>query len=166
MTAHLLDPEHIHVLVHAGLDSIGWFSDDTRTTPTEANGLFDAGRYRLRRLTHQSANTVGQLLVDANTASVNSHYAVTSDAPGYTYRQPVRAGEPIEILRAIEGYEFQASDSEGWEDHPEARRYCDELRRATVRRLHRYHDANTWEITPTTKSFVEYPARDYRRTTR
>ncbi len=38
MTAHLLDIEHIHVLVHAGLDSIGWFSDDTRSTPTEASG--------------------------------------------------------------------------------------------------------------------------------
>lgn len=161
LSAHyLVDAEHIHVLVHAGLSGrhgiISWLSIDD-ADPTPSNGLSDARPQRRRALRPESASVVGQLLLDAHAASVNAQFG-ENGAYVYDYQPPARVFEPIEILKAIDGYDFENWSDPGW-DTSEAYRYCYHLREAMIRQLPGYHDADTWHITPTTEALAEQRRR-------
>lgn len=156
MSAYLVDPEHIHTLVRAGfpgrLGMITWLSGDD-SAPTPANGLLDSGPHRMRALRPESASAVGQLLLDANAASVNTRYR-ENETYVYDYQRPAHVFEPIEILKAIDGFNYQSCEAPGWETS-EAHRYCYQLRETMIRRLPGYSAADTWEITPTTTTLVD-----------
>ncbi|WP_020109754.1 hypothetical protein [Nocardia sp. 348MFTsu5.1] len=160
MSAELVDPEHIHVLVTAGLprrgDVLHWRTDDT-TEPTPLNGLFRSGPDRRRALRPETANAVGQMLVDANAASMNRAYN-EDNAYIYDYRRPRRAWDPVELFKAIDGYEYQACEVDDWETS-EAHRYCASLRETLIARLPGYSEATTWLITPHTISLYQARGR-------
>lgn len=115
---------------------------------TPHNGLAIAGSRRLRALRPESANAVGQMLVDTNAASMNRAYN-EDNAYIYDYRRPRHTWEPGEIFKAIDGYEYQACEVDDWETS-EAHRYCAALRETLIAQLPGYSDATTWMINPTT----------------
>lgn len=150
MSSFVQSAEHISTLVWAGLreealDQVPiWWRVNYPGNPSEASGLFQMDRDWWRQLTPQSANTVGQMLTDANVAAVNHRYQV-DELLGYTYRLPRVLHPPAAILKAIAGYEYQTSELDGWPE-TEAAQFCEALRKAVARRVPGYEEADTWAI--------------------
>lgn len=115
---------------------------------------------RVRQLDETSCNEVGRMLWMANIRSV-----------AYRYNEPIDAGDlpgpvdlnlaetfhtgavifgqqysPVEILLAIEGYEYQSCEHPSWSTS-EAQAFCDALRKHVISRLPGYDAAHSWEIT-------------------
>jgi len=77
---------------------------------------------------------------------------------GYGQHRDVELRTAVELLKALAGYEYQASDAHNWE-HSEARAFCDALRLELIHRLPGYGDA-PWTIdepAPRRASWVMYP---------
>lgn len=128
-----------------------------------------------RELTHETADRVGAMLIAENVRSVQHRYpdAGMDSIPGpvdngyatdallgqYRYRAHAAAGSPgawgsmvgprrltaVEALKAIDGYEYQACEHDGWEAS-EAKAFCEALRRALIGALPGYDAADTWGI--------------------
>ena len=148
MSAYLVDPEHIHVLLHAavyrwpGQVDLAW---PTTETPSAVNAVEDRHWAIVRRLTSSTMDVVGQLLVDANAASVNHRYEENN---AYVYSwQRLRHTDwsPVELLSAIAGYEYQACEAPDWATS-EAHEFCVRLRQVVIQRLPGW-DAGPWTIT-------------------
>ena len=142
MSADQLHPEHIHVLIYTGLHP-------APGTPRLSWGYLDSdGNRRSETLNSTNADRVGQMLVDANTASVN-HLYHQDDAYIYSYRRPKHTNwSTIELLQAIRGYQYQACETPDWIGSP-AWSYCQALTAQLIRDLPGYDEATTWQITPT-----------------
>lgn len=141
MSAFLVDPEHINVLVHAATafrsgDTMSWCVPDD----SEIYG------YRYVRADTESPDRIGQMLLDQNAASVNHRYD-EDESYIYAYSTPKqRDWLPVDILGAISCYEYQACETPNWRD-TEAHAFCEALRGRMIRRLPGY-DSAPWEITP------------------
>lgn len=148
MSAFLVNPEHINVMLHAGLTTINpgqlltWYYDD------------EDGATQHTRLEHNNADHVGQMLVDANARSVNYRYN-EDNAYVHAYRKPRHtAWTPAELLLAIHGYEYQTCETPDWIGS-QAWAFCQALSKHIIRQLPGYRDAQTWEITPATTPLAE-----------
>lgn len=99
----------------------------------------------VRRLTSSTMDVIGQLLIDANAASVNHRYD-EDNAYVYAYRRPRHIEwSPVELLSAIAGYEYQACETPDWATS-EAHAFCTRLRQIVIRHLPGW-DAGPWTIT-------------------
>jgi len=141
MSAFIVDAEHIHVLVWAGLNirygPLRWRASD----PTMPGG------HHWRELTADTVDPTGQMLLDANIASVNHRYAENNGPAIYTWRTPRhRRWSPVELLKALNCYDYQASEPDDWEQS-QAHAFVQELQGALIGQLPRYDDADTWGIT-------------------
>lgn len=151
MSAFIVGKVHIDALLTAALghgahdDALYWF--------TKAGGG--------RRVTHDTVDEVGAMLVRTNVESVRSRYPdIPEDlegAPGPidnayavgavngTYRfertQDFGTGE---ILAAITCYEYQSCEHDGWEGS-DAEAFCKYLRGAMCHKVPGYE--GTWELT-------------------
>ena len=138
MSAFIVDPEHIHVLIWAGLRhhrgwELRWYYDN----PT-----------RVGVLTGDTVDTVGQMLLDANTASVNARYREDTEAGDYRWRTPRSTGwTPVEVIKALQCYIYQSCEVPDW-DGSQAERFCDSLLDALISALPGYAAA-PWTITTT-----------------
>lgn len=143
MSGNLLDHEHIHVLIHAGLQE--WPEGPlTWATPSR----------RREELTPDTADQVGQMLVTENhrshAYSLNPNEQPAFFAPMYTYQEPRYTNwQDVEILRALHGYVWEASDAPDWRD-TEACMFYEQLEGRTMQRLPGYDQAHTWAITANT----------------
>lgn len=137
MDIYMLDAEHIHVMLHTALQFAAprrgimiW----THETPAPGNAIEEDNGYHYRMLRAETASIIGQLLVNENAAAVNTQPEAIGGY-AYEYADPAHTGwNAVEILRAIEGYELQASPSPTWSTS-DARALCDELRRLAVMQL-------------------------------
>lgn len=141
MSAFIVDEEHIHVLVWAGLHFADYgplrWSVPT-TNPTQYHAL-----------EYDDTDAVGAMLWHENHVSVNYRYREQTDEPGYRYRAPRhQSWSPVEVLKAIRCLDYQSCEHPGWATS-EARAYLDALQDALVHRLPGM-DAAPWEIDPTT----------------
>ncbi|WP_448812060.1 hypothetical protein [Agromyces bauzanensis] len=166
MSAHIVDHEHIHALIGAGLTqpavTLRW---QTEAPEDFANGAhrsiypYAGGRYR--ELRPDTASIVGQMLVAANRASVNALYPQDGNPLPQPYEYDPTAGrrhfEPVEILLAIAGFEHQACEIDNWE-MSEAARFCAALRKHIVSLLPGYDLARTWAIGPETPTLRDIRA--------
>lgn len=138
MSAFLVDPEHIHVLVHAGLSRkyVGipftWYYRDANN------------QEHYERLNDATADRVGQMLLDANAASVNHRYD-EDELYVYSYRAPQYTWSPVEVLKAIHCYQYQACEPDDWKSS-EANAFCDYLTHHVINKMAGY-DAAPWAIT-------------------
>lgn len=137
MSAYLVDPEHINVMIWAGL------------MPDRVNGpmrwYYGPGSNQQSMLSAETADRVGQMLVDVNSASVNYRYK-EDNAYIYSYTPPrFKTWQAIEIIGAIHCYEYQACERDDWRES-EAYAFCRMLERKMIRRLPDY-DKAPWEIT-------------------
>lgn len=151
MSAFTVHPEHIRTLVWAGLQytrpgsPMTWpVTDfDNATSPETVQSSF--GRH-YRQLTRDTAEVVGQILLDENVRSVNYRY---SEDERFVYDHATPASTrwtPVEILSAIDCYEYQACETPEWSTS-EAHAICVALRHILVRTLPGYENG-PWEITP------------------
>jgi hypothetical protein len=158
MSAYVVDRKHI------------WFLVDSATHPAIAKGWCgplswvwsidrESGTYERASLAaadYRRASEVGQMLWSENVASVRHRYPDCGDGelPGpigcnYVYgdheRLPYRAcPEPVAVLKACDGYEYQACEHPGWEGS-EAHAYIEALRTRAIRALPGYEEA-AWEV--------------------
>lgn len=135
MSAFVVHPEHINVLIWAGLQ-------DPR---------LGALRWQTARLAEElqpeNASEVGQMLLDANVAAVDSIYERTSHASTYQYRPPRQRGwTGVELLNALHCYRYQSDEHPDWEGS-QAQAFVDALESRIVHRLPGY-TSGPWAITP------------------
>lgn len=139
MSAFLVDPEHINVLIHAGMDrqygakygAMSWYFGN----PLDR-----------QQLLCENADAVGQMLLDANAASVNCRYA-EENSYVYSYIRPQAIDwAPVELLKAIACYEYQSCEVRDWQGSA-AWAFCQSLTKSIIRALPGWDGADTWEIT-------------------
>ena len=139
MSAFIVAAGHIDYLVSAAI---------------AANIPYGSVTWLGERVTLANADAVGIGLWGANVASVAARYPrdTPDELPGpvpytdpgtYTLRQ-YRSVAPVQVLKALASFEYQACEHPGW-PASEARAFCDRLRRAVITRLPGY-DAAAWEI--------------------
>jgi len=126
MSAWIVSDEHLRVMLWAGMDRIGPFGTLRWKVPG------DSGAYN--ELTRDTAAAVGQMLMEQNGASVNYRYS-ESIAYRYSHGRPASTEwELVDVLTAIDCYEYQACETPDWEQ-TEAAAFCDALRGALVHEL-------------------------------
>lgn len=148
MSAFILPREHIHAMVAAGLkgreSTLRWFRK-----PLALGGIdFDKDACRL---TYETADAVGQMLVDQNVRSIEARYQDCEDMIGdarepYTFEVAAVLWPmtPVAMLKAIDCYEYQSCEDDGWH-RSEAQQFCEALRGWTISQLPGYDEAKTWE---------------------
>lgn len=137
VSAFPLPEEHIHVLLNAGLRA-----DTNGPLRWAVPGTLEI----VGELTYETADQVGQMLVNQNYRSVNVH-AGPLDAPAYAYQSPRHVHwSDTEILMAVHCYVYQACDTADWRD-TEACAFCEALEGRIIRNLPGYEAAQTWPIT-------------------
>lgn len=157
MSAFMLSIEHIRALVNAGLNLTYGPLEWKRVRPTQEQrarshergepwGLeaFPTMQADTASLTPYTADTVGIMLMAQNRRSVDYRYAETDIEDFYTHA-PSTQRSVVELLCAIDCYEYQSCETPDWED-TEAFHFCDALRRALIREFPGWHEA-PWGIT-------------------
>ena len=97
-----------------------------------------------RTLLEENATRIGQMLWDENYLSVNHRYDKEQQSQIYEFSWYKGKLESLQILKAINCYEYQTCEHLGWEDS-EAYAFCDALRRLAIYHLPRYNKM-IWEI--------------------
>lgn len=144
MSAWIVSKRHIDVLVQAGWsarrdDRLRWYHGGN---PHE--------------LDYDNRDAVGRMLWLENHKSVDYRYPGEEDGqlPGpvglkradieaYTFHLAYRSDRKLSLaalLKAIDAYEYQACEHDGWETS-EARTYCQSLRKHLIRQLPGYEEA-------------------------
>lgn len=134
MSAYVVDKTHIDALVTAGLQlpdhgRLRWYwPQPPLGTPRAALQHFH------HELRSSDADRVGQVLFDTNATSVA--YLYDEAAETLTYRFDALPGtvDPVIVLDALRGYEYQASEHPGWRTS-EAHAFCEALRHEAIRSL-------------------------------
>ncbi len=129
MSAYVVDPEHIHMLVHAAVNRKVSYYHDNQSYPVRSD----------------TAGYTGAVLLAENLASVNHRYCEHELEPAYEYRQPGRSATPVEVLKGLDCYEYQACEHPDWAGS-QAKAFCDALRDAAISDLPGYDEA-PWEWT-------------------
>ena len=164
MSCYIVGKTHIDALVEAGLSggqwrgNLTWFAREITTDDRikcehrgevwSEEGLALAQSLR-RELTHETADRVGQMLMHENRLSVDYRYAESELEEIYTFGLwTQRAGtvNPVVILKAIAGYEYQSCEHPGWPES-EAHAFCEALKDKMINALPGYEDGPGWEIT-------------------
>ena len=161
MSAFMVEREHIDLIVAVGLHGprgvpvspgtawyrLSWFDCD----PAElaAASVTECAAHR-RELRFDTADEVGQMLVDENARSIFYRYPDTLDGgeipgdasalDGYSYTDPRYRPTAVEALKALDCFEYQACEHDGWRSS-EAWRFCEALRSHLISRLAGYDEA-------------------------
>ncbi|HKS21852.1 MAG TPA: hypothetical protein VJZ76_03555 [Thermoanaerobaculia bacterium] len=157
MSAWIVSAHHIDALAHAATRSSNLFPDGL--------SYVIAGRWK----TCSDPQATGRLLLATCVASVASRYAHKADKllPGarvrpqmYLYLPPA-AFSPVELLKAIDCYEYQSCEYAGW-PRSEARALCAALRHRLIRELPGYHAA-PWGIEDDARAGTQKRAQTVKR---
>lgn len=144
MSTFMLDDEHVHALVHAAFrfadgPYVGFWCND-----------------QWLRFTRAEATELGTELKATNAASLE-HGRSKRVVVAYGYRSPRQMREPVEILKAIDCYEYQACEAPNW-DASVAKAFCQWLRKQAIYFLPGYEKAE-WGIDdpePTAPTVISY----------
>lgn len=163
MSAFMVAKLHIDLLVQVAVEGppgahpSSWHPFHYYAVPScELRGYdLDLRQQANRVVDLAGADTLGQMLAAENTRSVRERYD-DADArslipdwadSGYCYTPPHgRRPNVIELLKAINCYEYQTCETDDWAD-TEAAQFCNTLRDLLIRYLSGYEDA-PWEWTP------------------
>lgn len=142
MSCHMVESEHIHVLIWAALHAGGPATDlmylPTDDEPTDTNAVEPSRPSNIRVLRRGTETGVGQMLVDANALSVRTRYKLDDESDeGYVYEYSTPKDtwwSPVELLSALNGFEYQVCETVQWRES-EAKLFCGLLRRRIESRL-------------------------------
>jgi len=156
MSAYVVDRAHIAYLVEAAA-RLGRHHND-RGLRWVFNVNREAGTYEYEKLAlgdYEAAARIGQILWSENVRSVSHRYPNDriDQLPGpigctYEYG-PHRSSvsfnhDPVAVLKACDGYEYQACEHPEWEAS-EAHAFIQALRRKAISCLKGYDEAS-WEV--------------------
>lgn len=133
MSCYRVSDEHINVMVWAiGAYGVG------------APQVWDGTEYLPAAMPAERAR-IGRILAEANAASVNRRYDEERETR-YRWAEPASTmWTPVEIIKACDGYAYQACEAPDWE-HCRAKRITDAIRNTAIHALGGY-EAAPWEIT-------------------
>lgn len=116
MSAYMVSDEQINVML--------WAATRYADSPSF---LFESS-YGARWIQdHDSKTALGQELINVNAQSLKDQYNDDSGFSSYTYAPPRFATwEPLELIKIVHNYEYQACDNKNWTDS-DARRFCEAL---------------------------------------
>lgn len=144
MSAYMVDEEHINVMIWAAAELASPSDTGPVFTYCPAPG---AHPVRVASTERDSMTRAGQMLADANAASMAALYGNEDHSYAYIYTRPKRTDwKQTDILSALLCFEYQACEVGNF-DTTEAGRFCDALRKGLIRRLPGMNDA-PWEIGP------------------
>ena len=135
MSVRLVSVGHVRYLIHSaqyrlvGQDGLYWSHDDHKSrylSPDDA----------------VNATAVGQMLLDANTESVNVRYNETDLATPYPHHIPVPGyfWDPVQVLKSCACYRYQTEQSPGYL-HSEAEAFIRALEQKAISTLKGYGQA-------------------------
>lgn len=140
----LVHPEHINVLIWSGI----WLGEAQNFVLQWSHRDETSGQWTTRHLSRETADAVGQMLVDSNTSAVNKEHG-KDDVYVYSYRPPQHhEWQIVEVLKAIDFYEYQGAHNDDW-PYSSAFYFCYSLRARAISHLPGYYTA-AWHITGTT----------------
>lgn len=157
MSAFIVGNDHIDLILTAGLDLTCRGGSPLRWhAPEEPEGEADYERgevwgstaietaqRRTRTLSRETVESVGLMLLAQNYASVNHRYNENEWAPIYRYRGVPHMPSAVQVLKALDCYEYQACETPGY-DTTEAFDFIRALRKRMIQKLVGYSDAK-WE---------------------
>ena len=132
MSTAIVSAEHINVILEAA----------TREADEEGFEWFAQGKWWT--FTRNNRDRIGQLMLDANLDAYGRRYLDATEIYVYSCSIPVRVYKPIEILKAIDGYEYQCDVDASWDTHP-IHLMMQKLRKSVITRIDGYDDAE-WLI--------------------
>ncbi|MER5754385.1 hypothetical protein [Streptomyces sp. NPDC002088] len=161
MSANMVGDTHIHLLINAGLSlptrgsKLRW--QVRELSVQEKERAYSAGQpwgpeahemygKVVRELTRANAGYVGAMLLAENRRSVDHRYAEEEWEQPYLFQSLPGVPNPVAVLKALDGFEYQACEHPEWETS-EAFNFCDSLRRTAIKKLPGYEDA-PWEVLP------------------
>lgn len=156
MSCYMVGHDHIDALVTAAASVCHERHD------SGLSWYHEGERWELHYGNADEATNVGQMLMDANLASVCARYSDCEpggDLPGtigetdpsaYEFHSVNNYDLPPEtqsvvILKALACFEYQACEYRGW-DTSSAHAFCQALRSKMIGQLPGYSDANGWEF--------------------
>lgn len=144
MSAHMVSEEQINVMIWAAI-RYGDF-----------NSFHFPATYGVRQISDQdSRNRLGQELLNTNAQALEDLYGDDTSAPKYTYHMPRHhTWEPIEIIKIVHNYEYQACDNHGWHDS-DARSFCQALVKRLLHHVPGFEQAH-WGIDADTEPTTIY----------
>lgn len=142
MSANMVGEIHIDALITAGLQVQRWAGESEMYWYHPGAD----GHMKQHRLNDGTASAVGAMLLAENQRSVNYRYSEDEAAPAYTYRPMPGEANPVDILKAIQGFEYQSCETPDWYESV-AHSFCQALRHRMISRLPGYRDSGAWEIT-------------------
>lgn len=159
MSAFMVPVEHVRAMVNAGLRTEGYgpLSWSVRQlTQVEKDRAYEPGqpwgpdmhaviKETHRELTRETAGAVGAMLLAQNRRSVDFRYNESDIEEPYLHAVSTTPREPVEILKAIDCYEYQSCETPDWEDS-EAARFCQALRALLIGKLPGYAEADAWPL--------------------
>ncbi len=114
----------------------------------DRQGIYVYWKGKSYPITDSNLREVGQKLLDENFRSVEYLYddRMKFERNERTYvLRPIRQLEAVEIVKACNGYRYQACECKDWLE-TEAFEIYDSLREEAIRALPGYEEANTWEV--------------------
>ncbi len=145
MSAYMVDDAHIDALVDIA-------KQFTRPGPAVYRYKFywaaQRNPFRSHSLDDQTEAAIGRMLLAENARSVGHRYREVQDpaALTYVYRPTKRTYTPAQALMAIRGYEYQACETDDW-DQSEAHDFCRALFRRVVDVAIPQNDMDYWMLT-------------------
>lgn len=143
MSAFTIDTDHIDYMVTAALT----FGGSGPLSWHIASNEVKVGASPIENTTEctpENRTDIGAMLLAENVRSVNSRYSAEELAPVYTNRVYPGRIDPVQTLKAIDCYEYQACEHDGWKTS-NAHRFCAALRYAAIAMLPGY-DAAAWHV--------------------
>lgn len=145
MSCTLISTEQIRVMLSAGLDH-SILDDSAGVAPADSYVAWTTPDGLVRILSECDVNEIGQMLLDANTDSVNRRYGDDLTPETYTHARPRKRGwTPQAVLKACASYDCNTSEMTGGA-LSEARLMVDGLRRAMVSLIPSVDQCEVWII--------------------
>lgn len=159
MSAFVVNCRHIDALLTAALSgrphggTMTWLVGECEPTDFERGQVWGSTalencNIRRRELTHENATYVGRMLLFENRRSVAHRYDsdFEIEADPYEYRRYQAPFGPVDVLKALDCFEYQACEHPTW-PKSEAFAFIEALRSRAIHALPGYEDA-AWEVEP------------------
>ena len=141
MSAFMVDKEHIDILIRVAMRG-----------PEGGQHQWYRPYFQCQSINEEMADVIGAELVRANMQSIEARYPDTRQGGGvpgphdHYWEQSYRYADPgydmtiVEAFKAIDCYEYQACEFDGW-DTSDAKNFCEALRHCLGSKLPGYDEA-------------------------
>ena len=132
MSVYIVDNAHIDFLV---------YSAQRYAAAQQSKAFYWYHNGEQQKLNDLNTKEISQMLLDENVASWNGRYD-DDEQYDFEYNRTFAYGwpKPVQVLKSIKCYEYQASESPNWEESS-AKAFMESLRHSAIAQLEGYEDA-------------------------